>query len=252
MKQIKIALLLGDTILSRRLINLFNKNKKFQIIFIQSNLIIKKYTKDNLNKKYIWVSNKTRNEKKISEISKSKKVEIIISSQHPWILSEKLITTLKGNIFNCHFGKLPEYRGHDPINYSIINKEKYCYSTFHIISKKVDDGYIVSQKKIYINKKTPREIEILMSKNFVNQVKLFLEKYIYNKKFNLKKVSSNNSNYYKFNDIKKIKNIKKITNSLHKIQALNHPPHEPAFIKINNQKIYLLTNYNDYLNYKKK
>ena len=53
-----------------------------------------------------------------------------------------------------------------------------------------------------------------------------------------------------FKNAKLIKKVKNLNKSFKKIQALNHAPHEPAYIKINGKKIFLLTNYSEYLNYR--
>ena len=249
--KMKIGLLLRSRLLSKSLIDFFSTNKNIKIIFYQSDLIMKNYLKKKIKSDNIsWVSNKKKNENQILKILKKNSIDLIISSQHSWILSKKIIDKMKGNIFNCHFGKLPEYRGHDPINYSIINNEKYCWSTLHKITDIVDSGYIISQKKIIIGKKSPRELESLMVKNFINQISKFLLKFSKNQKIYTKKIILKKSRFFKYNNIKKIKKVKNIKNFLKKIQALNHAPHEPAYVKINKRKIYLLTDYKEYLNFK--
>ena len=52
---------------------------------------------------------------------------------------------------NLHGSLLPEYRGAAPINWSIINAEKFTGVTTFIIDEKIDTGKILLQEKIKIN-----------------------------------------------------------------------------------------------------
>tara|TARA_B100001287_G_scaffold76265_1_gene63395 strand:- start:6841 stop:7776 length:936 start_codon:yes stop_codon:yes gene_type:complete len=52
---------------------------------------------------------------------------------------------------NLHGSLLPEYRGAAPINWSIINGEKFTGVTTFIIDEKIDTGKILLQEKIKIN-----------------------------------------------------------------------------------------------------
>ncbi len=248
---LNIGLLLGESLLARETAIFFKnfKKKEINIKFIQSNLSMKEYLKKNIFKKKEYISNKQRNENTIIKLIKKKKINLILSIQHPWILSEKVIKA-NSNIFNCHFGKLPNYRGHDPINFAILNGEKYCFSSLHLISDKVDTGYLVSEKKILIKLKNPREIEKLMVKQFLAQIKSLVLKKTKNKKITLKPIKKFGIKFNRLDSIKKIKKVKNLNKSFKKIQALNHAPHEPAYIKINGKKIFLLTNYSEYLNYR--
>ena len=67
------------------------------------------------------------------------------------------------------------------------------------------------------------------------------------KEINIKFIQSNLSMKEYLKKIKKVKNMNK---SFKKIQAFNHAPHEPAYIKINSKKIFLLTDYSEYLYYR--
>ena len=49
---------------------------------------------------------------------------------------------------NAHGGKLPQYRGGSPLNWQIINGEKYFGISVIKINKKIDQGNIITQKNL--------------------------------------------------------------------------------------------------------
>jgi len=53
---------------------------------------------------------------------------------------------------NLHASLLPNYRGAAPINWALINGEKYTGVTTFFIDEKIDTGDILMQKRIKINK----------------------------------------------------------------------------------------------------
>ena len=53
---------------------------------------------------------------------------------------------------NLHASLLPDYRGAAPINWALINGEKYTGVTTFFIDDKIDTGDILLQKRIKINK----------------------------------------------------------------------------------------------------
>ena len=52
--------------------------------------------------------------------------------------------------FNLHASLLPEYRGAAPINWAIINQEKYSGVTTFYINEEIDTGAILLQEKVVI------------------------------------------------------------------------------------------------------
>ena len=68
------------------------------------------------------------------------------------MLPESLINIPKLGSINLHASYLPNYRGAAPINWVIINGEKETGITVFFLNKKIDEGDIINQKKIKINK----------------------------------------------------------------------------------------------------
>ena len=59
---------------------------------------------------------------------------------------------VKYNFINVHYGLLPKYRGLHTVAWAIINGEKETGYTIHKIDEQIDNGDILYQKKIKIEK----------------------------------------------------------------------------------------------------
>ena len=92
-------------------------------------------------------------EKKIFQIIKKEKIDILCLAGFMKILSSNFITKLKIPIINIHPSLLPKYKGLNTHQRAIDNKEKFCGCTVHYVTKKLDSGKIISQKKVKILKK---------------------------------------------------------------------------------------------------
>jgi len=111
----------------------FSKNKKIKSIVIN-------------DKKEIF-------EKKIFQIIKKEKIDILCLAGFMKILSSNFITKLKIPIINIHPSLLPKYKGLDTHQRAIDNNEKFSGCTVHYVTEKLDSGKIISQKKVKILKK---------------------------------------------------------------------------------------------------
>ena len=67
------------------------------------------------------------------------------------MLPEIIINIPQYGSINLHASLLPNYRGAAPINWVIINGERETGVTIFFINKKIDEGDIISKKKIKIN-----------------------------------------------------------------------------------------------------
>ena len=112
---------------------IFSKNKKIKSIVINGN--------------------KETFEKKIFQIIKKKKIDILCLAGFMKILSSNFITKLKIPIINIHPSLLPKYKGLNTHQRAIDNNEKFSGCTVHYVTKKLDSGKIISQKKVKILKK---------------------------------------------------------------------------------------------------
>ncbi len=78
--------------------------------------------------------------------------DLIISFGYRKIIKEKIILNIKRPIINLHMSFLPYNRGSHPNFWSFVNKTPKGV-TIHEISKGIDDGDIIFQKKFYVDPK---------------------------------------------------------------------------------------------------
>ena len=137
----------------------FSKKKK---CFINLNFVVSSnknakgliLAKNNGIKSIIFnYKNKSISEKKILKILNSNNIKLICLAGFMKILSNKFIKNFKGKIINIHPSLLPRYKGLNTHQRVINNKEKFTGCTVHYVSKKLDSGKIIIQKKIRIYKK---------------------------------------------------------------------------------------------------
>ena len=80
------------------------------------------------------------------------KIKLICLAGFMKIISENFIKKFNKPILNIHPSLLPKYKGLNTHKKVLQNKEKFSGSTVHIVSKKLDSGKIILQKKIKISK----------------------------------------------------------------------------------------------------
>lgn len=97
------------------------------------------------------VDNAERNEGEIAEILRCHPEAILLSAQHPWILSEGVLSSACGGAFNVHNAKLPDYKGHNSCNHAIYNGESTYTCTVHRLVADVDMGAIAFEETFAID-----------------------------------------------------------------------------------------------------
>lgn len=239
--KINIVLFVSSGLLSKYILEkLIKLKKKINIILIVSDIDYKKELKKNRIQNLSWIiNNKNIETKLLKKIEKFKNEELYgFSLQYKWKIEKKIIEKFK-YIFNFHFGDLPKYRGHNPIIHAMINNEKFLYGVIHVINDELDKGFLLKKIKIRNFKdKVAYEIEKIIAKKFTKSFEKIINKIFLKKKLTLKKITTNNTQFYSNKDIFKLREIKKFKDINNVINAFDHPLHEPAFLKINNTKIY--------------
>jgi len=90
------------------------------------------------------------NSKDVVEKVRSLSPSVIIVAGFSQILKKELICIPKLGVLNCHGALLPKYRGSSPINWAIINGEKYSGCSIIKIDEGIDTGPILEQEKYEI------------------------------------------------------------------------------------------------------
>lgn len=116
------------------------------------------------------------NSSKILNILKEKNIDLIVLAGFLWLIPNNLIRAYRDKIINIHPALLPEYGGkgmygHHVHEAVIKNKEKKSGITIHYVNEKYDDGQIIFQATVEIDKQdTPgslaEKIHLLEKKYF--------------------------------------------------------------------------------------
>jgi methionyl-tRNA formyltransferase len=93
-------------------------------------------------------SNKTELEKLFDKRSKRSRVGIVID--YGLIIPKSVIESFSMGIINSHFSLLPEWRGADPISFSILSGQKKTGVSLMLINEGLDEGKLISQDSIDI------------------------------------------------------------------------------------------------------
>ena len=232
--------------------------KKLNISFFfngQRGLAVYKHLKKNpsYNINNIYLSKKYLDSKIVKHISNykiinnlsSKKIlkelsiiDLGIVAGFPLIFPKKLVNLPKYGLINCHAGLLPKYRGGSPLNWQIINNEKYFGISVLKIAKKIDQGDIIKTKKFLLRKKyNINDLHNKANMSFPNLVEISIKSLINGIK--LKKQKKSNSYFPQRNSKhSKINFTNKTYLELYNfVRALQKPYPSPFFI-YKNKNIY--------------
>tara|TARA_B100001057_G_scaffold157300_1_gene157853 strand:+ start:259 stop:837 length:579 start_codon:yes stop_codon:yes gene_type:complete len=157
-KKVKTAVFISGTGSNLKNLIKFSKNKKSPILI---NLIIANTKKAkgliyanrfDIKKKIINFKFNKIAEKRILLILEKNNIDLICLAGFMKILSSNFIKKFNGKIINIHPSLLPKYKGLNTHEKAIKNKEKFSGCTVHFVTKKLDSGKIIMQKKVKITK----------------------------------------------------------------------------------------------------
>ena len=92
-------------------------------------------------------------EKLIVRILKKQKVDLVVLAGFMRILTPYFIRAYRNRILNIHPSLLPRFKGAHAIRDAFEAGEKETGVTVHVVTKEVDAGPIVLQKKVRISKR---------------------------------------------------------------------------------------------------
>jgi formyltetrahydrofolate-dependent phosphoribosylglycinamide formyltransferase len=157
-KKVKTAVFISGTGSNLKNLIKFSKTKKSPILI---DLIISNTNKAkgliyadifNIKKKILNFKSNKNAEEKILLITKKNKINLICLAGFMKILSQNFINKFNGKIINIHPSLLPKYKGLNTHEKAIKNKDKFSGCTVHFVTKKLDSGKIIMQKKVKITK----------------------------------------------------------------------------------------------------
>jgi len=111
--------------------------------------IAKKYS---IPYKFFSSNNQKEFERNCLNEIKKRKIKFLCLAGFMKILSKNFIKIFGYKIINIHPSLLPKYKGLNTHKRVLKYKEKYSGCTVHLVTKTLDSGKIISQKRILINK----------------------------------------------------------------------------------------------------
>ena len=111
--------------------------------------------------------NKKAYEEKIDELFKKNNVNFICLAGYMIILERDFLEKWKKRVINIHPSLLPSFKGLEPQKQAIQKKVKFSGCTVHYVNDNIDDGEIIDQSIVKIDKK--ETVESLKKKNIARR-----------------------------------------------------------------------------------
>jgi len=130
-----------------------------------------KYNVLNINK-----TNKQQQEKRLYNLIKDNKIDLVVLARYMQVLSPEICKILEGKIINIHHSFLPSFKGARPYNQAFLQGVKIIGATAHYVNEKLDEGQIIEQDVARVDHTKTlenfisigRDIENLVLKNAIN------------------------------------------------------------------------------------
>ena len=116
--------------------------------------------------------NKKAYEEKINELFKKNNVNFICLAGYMIILERDFLEKWKKRVINIHPSLLPSFKGLEPQKQAIQKKVKFSGCTVHYVNANIDDGEIIDQSIVKVDKK--ETVESLKKKILLEEHKLYI------------------------------------------------------------------------------
>lgn len=122
------------------------------------------------------------NKNELNDLFKTRPVksQVAVLIDYGIIVSQEVIDYFPLGIVNSHFSLLPEWRGADPITFSILSGQKETGVSLMLINAQMDEGKLLSQASIRIDNLTGPELTDKLISLSHKMLSEFLPKYISN------------------------------------------------------------------------
>jgi methionyl-tRNA formyltransferase len=204
----------------------------------KSNAIFRACAVENIE----FIDNSSRNDAALVTAIKHHDVDMIISVQHSWIVSEEALGLVSGNAFNLHMAKLPEYKGHHPFIHALLNGETSHTVTLHRMTPKVDVGDIAYELTIPI---APADTANSLYERSVSIGKQLFERFVFDLNNQIEIPARPMTGTHRFYSRTSISGLDEITDVSdyaeldRKVRAFFFPPFPPAYFVKNGKKYYV-------------
>jgi len=173
---------------------------------------------------------------------RSDRIDLLISVQHPWILSKRVLEAVRYRAFNLHNAKLPDYKGYNSISHAILNGETSYTTTIHWMAPKVDSGDLAYEEELPI---TRWETSLSLYRKTVDAAVRNFRKLIHDLGHGLpvpRTPVAAKGRFYRKSAIaalRKIRSLRDHTEVDRKSRAFYFPPHEAAYIEVSGKRFYI-------------
>ena len=116
---------------------------------------------------------KSEFENQLEKILYKNNINFICLAGFMKVLSKDFVNKWPKKIINIHPSLLPSFKGLNPQKMALDAKVKYTGCTVHFVNDKIDDGEIIDQEIVYIDK--DYNIEILKKKILKKEHKLYIK-----------------------------------------------------------------------------
>ena len=228
---------------------LLAKRNAIEIAGVVSNTTVENWWRDRsiadlcLQERIPLISNQQRDSSGVRAMIEDRRVDVILSVQHPWILPAELLEAVGGRAFNLHLAKLPEYKGWHACSHALLNGDASFTSTIHWMVPEVDSGAIAYEESFPI---APRDTaRSLYTRAEAAGLRLFgqlLEELIEGR-LPPQKPPAGAARFYNRTALDPLRGVDPNgePGSLDvRARAFFFPPFEPAFIRWHDHKVYLL------------
>lgn len=190
----------------------------------------------------VFVSNNNRNEDLLGELIASRGCDVIVSVQHPWILSKTLLESVHYQAFNLHNAELPAFRGFHSVSHALLAGVPSYSTTIHWLSESVDSGDIAYTRSVAVD---PHDDAVsLYEKTLGPALELFqtLVDDLLNSRQPPRIGQSGGGRFYSRRDLPRYKDCSDmVVGRIPQIaRACYFPPDVPAYIEDNAGRVYLI------------
>ncbi len=190
-------------------------------------------------------------QKEILEKYKDKSLYLGLSCRFSKIIKKEIISKFEFGVLNLHGGLLPEFAGLYSVNHTILCDSKIAGGTIHFVDEGIDTGDIIKRCEFKVEEEDTaytlfQKTQKVLYENLKEiLIKIDNEEEIMRKKISELVKEGYLNRYFNKNSLVGMKEIKieelNSREGLLRIRAFDFPGYEPAYIKINDKKIYLRT-----------
>ncbi len=89
---------------------------------------------------------------RLADICNFEPFDFIVSCNWKFLIPERILSKAKIGTVNLHRGKIPEYRGLEPIKRALTDGQDKIFLSAHVMEREYDTGRILSEHAVDVNR----------------------------------------------------------------------------------------------------